>query len=62
MCKMEKVTTFTQFEQKITHISGCKLVYKYTIVTVTVHSWPDLGASFQASFMADHQAQLLAAS
>ena len=37
MCKMEKVTTFTQFEQKITHISGCKLVYKYKIATVTVH-------------------------
>ena len=37
MCKMEKVTTFTQFEQKITHISGCKLVYKYTIATVIVH-------------------------
>ena len=34
---MEKVTTFTQFEQKITHISGCKLVYKYKIATVTVH-------------------------
>ena len=34
---MEKVTTFTQFEQKITHISGCKLVYKYTIATVIVH-------------------------
>ena len=25
------------FEQKITHISECKLVYKYTIATVTVH-------------------------
>ena len=37
MCKIEKVTNFTQFEQKITHISGCKLVYKYTIATVTVH-------------------------
>ena len=37
MCKMEKLTTFTQFEQKITHISGCKLVYKYIIATVTVH-------------------------
>ena len=37
MCKMEKLTTFTQFEQKITHISGCKLVYKCTIATVTVH-------------------------
>ena len=37
MCKMKKVTNFTQFEQKITHISGCKLVYKYTIATVTMH-------------------------
>ena len=35
--KWKKVTTFTQFEQKITHISGCKLVYKYTIATVTVY-------------------------
>ena len=34
---MEKVTNFTQFEQKITHISGCKLVYKYTIATITMH-------------------------
>ena len=37
MGKMEKVTNFTQFEQKITYISGCQLVYKYTIATVTVH-------------------------
>ena len=37
MCKMEKVTNFTQFEKKITHISRCKLVYKYTITTITVH-------------------------
>ena len=37
MCKMEKVTNFTQFEQKITYISGCKLVYKYTIATVTMY-------------------------
>ena len=34
---MEKVTNFTQFEKKITHISRCKLVYKYTITTITVH-------------------------
>ena len=37
MCKMKKVTTFTQFEQKITYISECKLVYKYIIATVIVH-------------------------
>ena len=37
MCKMENVTTFTQFKQKITHINECKLVYKYTIAKVTVH-------------------------
>ena len=34
--KWKKVTTFTQFEQKNTHISGCKLVYKYTIAIVIV--------------------------
>ena len=33
---MEKITTFTQFEQKNTHINECKLVYKYTIAIVTV--------------------------
>ena len=26
LCKMEKCAHFTQFEQKNTHISGCKLV------------------------------------
>ena len=35
--KWKKQLLFTQFDQKITHISGCKLVYKYTIATVTVH-------------------------
>ena len=34
---MEKVTNFTQFEQKITYLRGCKRVYKYTIATVTMH-------------------------
>ena len=33
---MEKVTNFAQFEQKNTHISGCKIVYLCTITTVTV--------------------------
>ena len=37
MYKMEKVTNLKLFEPKITHISGCKLVYKYTIATITVH-------------------------
>ena len=35
--KMKKVTDFTYFEQKNTHISGCKIVYKCTIATVIVH-------------------------
>ena len=35
--KWKKQLLFTQFDQKITHISGCKLVYKYTITIVTVH-------------------------
>ena len=39
MCKMKKVTIFTQFEQKVTHISRCKLVYKYTITSVSVHNF-----------------------
>ena len=34
---MEKWTNFTQFEQKNTHISGCKIVHLCTVVTVTVH-------------------------
>ena len=34
---MEKGTNFTQFEQKNTHISGCKIVHLCTIATVTGH-------------------------
>ena len=34
---MEKRTNFTQFEQKYTHISGCKIVHLCTIATVTWH-------------------------
>ena len=36
-CKIEKVAHFTHFEQKNTHISGCKIVHLCTIATVTVH-------------------------
>ena len=36
-CKIQKVVHFTYFEQKHTHISGCKIVYKCTSVTVTVY-------------------------
>ena len=35
--KIEKVAHFTYFEQKNTHISGCKIVHLCTIITVTVH-------------------------
>ena len=34
---MEKWANFTQFKQKNTHISGCKIVHLCTIATVTVH-------------------------
>ena len=34
---MKKLTDFTHSEQKNTHISGCKIVHKCTIATVTVH-------------------------
>ena len=37
LCKMEKVTDFTHFEQKNNHINGCKVVHKCTIAIVTVH-------------------------
>ena len=36
LCKTEKVINFPHFEQKITHISGCKIVHKCTITTVTL--------------------------
>ena len=35
--KIQKSLHFTHFGQKNTHISGCKIVYLYTIATVTVH-------------------------
>ena len=34
---MEKGANFTQFEQKNTHISECKIVHLCTIATVTMH-------------------------
>ena len=37
LCKMEKVTNFTHFKQKNTHISECKVVHKCTIATVIVY-------------------------
>ena len=36
-CKMQKILHFTHFDPKNTHISGCKIVHKCTIATVTVH-------------------------
>ena len=35
--KWKKGANFTQFEQKNTHINGCKIVHLCTIATVTVH-------------------------
>ena len=35
-CNIEKVTDFTHFEQKNTHISKCKIVHKCTRAIVTV--------------------------
>ena len=35
--KMQKILHFTHFDQNNTHISGCKIVHKCIIVTVTVH-------------------------
>ena len=34
--KYKKVSKFTQFSSKTTHISGCKNVYIYTLATVIV--------------------------
>ena len=34
---IQKVAYFTHFDQKNTHISRCKIVYKCTSATVTVH-------------------------
>ena len=36
-CKMQKTLHFTHFNQKNTHISGCKIMHKCTIATVIVH-------------------------
>ena len=36
-CKMQKTLHFTHFNQKNTHISGCKIVHKCIIATVTAH-------------------------
>ena len=35
-CKMQKTFHFTHFDQKNTHITGCKIVYKCTIATVHI--------------------------
>ena len=35
---MKKLIDFTHSEQKNTHINGCKIVHKCTIVTVTMHT------------------------
>ena len=37
LCKIEKCAHFTHFEQKNTHISGCKIVHLCTIAIVTMH-------------------------
>ena len=37
LCKIEKCAHFTHFEQKNTHISGCKIVHLCTIAIATVH-------------------------
>ena len=34
---IQKLLHFTHFNQKYTHISGCKVVHNYTNATVTVH-------------------------
>ena len=34
---IQKLFHFTHFNQKYTHISGCKVVHNYTNATVTVH-------------------------
>ena len=34
---MKKVANSAQFEQKNTHISGCKIVHLCTVATVTMH-------------------------
>ena len=39
LTKYKKKIHFTHFEQKITHISWCKIMYKYTNIIVTVHKY-----------------------
>ena len=58
---MEKVANFTQFEQKNTHISGCKIVHLYIISTVTVHIYTVIVACafnillvFSLSYLCSH--------
>ena len=36
-CRIQKVAHFTYFDQKNTHISGCKIVHKCTSATITVY-------------------------
>ena len=37
MCKIEKDITFTHFATKLLHISASKLVYIFSLTTVTVY-------------------------
>ena len=37
VCKMQKVTNFTHFVQKIFHVGTSIIVYIYTFATVIVH-------------------------
>ena len=48
---MKKWTNFTQFEQKNTHISGCKIVHLCTVATVTVHTFNILLVFFSLSLV-----------
>ena len=41
-CKIEKVAYFIHFEQKNTHINGCKIVHLCTIATITMHIYPKI--------------------
>ena len=58
---MKKWANFTQFEQKNTHISGCKIVHLYIIGTVTVHIYTVIVACafnillvFSLSYLCSH--------
>ena len=37
-CKIQKVVHLAHFDQKNTHISGCKIVHKCTSAIVTMHT------------------------